>query len=428
MKYLILGASAAGLNAAKTLRKLDESAIITVVSQNTMIYSKSLLHLFITGERNLHALSFVEPDFFEQNDINWVNGVSAVGVNTYRKEVNLSNNLIETYDKLLIATGSTSLFPPNLDYIQDAKNVYSLENLTDAILIRDKISKSKSITFIGGGLVCLDIVSKLLYRGFHINIIEYGNNIMSFQLNQEAAEPYQKAVIDDGASLYTNAIVVSAGMIGDEITSLTLNNGEKINTDMVIVSSGISPNSDFLEGSDIRRDCGLVEIKGQKLRKGVLVNKKCETNIPDIYAAGDVCAEKLPLWPIAVKQGIVAAYNMALKDKEMRSVYGLKNPISYFGINTISIGDPNVSGPNIETIDYRDDLHGVYKHALVENGKYIRSIILQGEIQGAGIFERLIEDEMDISGVNKYLFDFTFDDFFELDDRGQIIYSNKNAI
>lgn len=424
MKYVIIGASAAGLNAAKTLRKLDPSALITVVSQNSLIYSKSLLHLFITGERNVRNLEFVESNFFEKYDIKWVSGVSATGISTYRKEVNLSNNNIEPYDKLLIATGSSTVFPNNLDYIRDSKNVYTLGTIKDAIRIRDRILKSKSITFIGGGLVCLNIVSKLLYRGFEINIIEYGNNLMSHQLNKVAAEPYQKKLIEDGANLYLNSVVMSAGMIDDEVTSLNLSSGEKIYTDMIIVSAGITPNVDFLEGTDIRRNCGVVTMKGETLRQGVLVNKKCETNIRDIYAAGDVCAEKLSLWPLAVKQGIVAANNMAFGDKEIRSTYGYKNPMSFFGINTISIGDPNLKGPDFEIFDFKDKTKGIYKHAIVRNG-VLQSVILQGDIQGAGVFERLIEDEINISDIDKYLFDLTFDDFFDLDERGQILYDPR---
>lgn len=418
MKYLILGASAAGLNAAKTLRKLDQASIITIVSKNSLIYSKSLLHFFVTGERSLRNLSFVEEDFFEKYDINWVKGVYATGVNTYRQEVNLNNNLIETYDKLLIATGSSSEFPHNLDYIEGAKNVYTLTNIMDAIKIRDRVKLSKSITFIGGGTVCLNLVSKLLYRGYEINIIEYGNNIMAYQLDKEAASPYQRKIIDGGGRLYTNTIVLEAGIANNMVTSLSLSSGEKIYTDMVIVTSGVSPNVEFLEDSDIMINRGVVAIRGELLRKGVVVNRKCETNVDNIYAAGDVCAEKLSLWPLAVKQGIVAAYNMALKNREMPTLHGFKNSVTFFGINTISIGDPNLSGPRYRLEIFRDK--GVYKRAILEGG-IIRSIILQGDIRGAGVFERLIEYEIDISQVDKYIFDLGFNDFFALDERGEMI-------
>ena len=420
MKYLILGASAAGLNAAKTLRKLDPASIITIVSQDSLLYSKSLLHLFVTGERSLRHMNFVEDNFFKKYDINWVKGVSATGVNTYRQEVNLSNNLIESYDKLLIATGSSTKFPPNLEYLDGMKNVYTLGTITDAIKIKDNVGRSKTISFIGGGTVCFNLVSKLINRGYNINIIEYGNNVMAAQLNKEAAKPYEEKFIKSGGRLYTNSIVVEAETEDDRITSLTLLNGDKIPTDMVIVTAGTSPNVDFLKDSGIVINKGLLAIRGEVLRDGVIVDRRCQTNIDNIFAAGDVCAEKLSLWPLAVKQGIVAAYNMALRERAMSTLHGFKNSFTFFGINTISIGDPNLDNPNYREEIYRDEAKGIYKRALLDGG-LIKSIILQGDIRGAGVFERLIEYKVDISHVDKYIFDLNFYDFFILDDRGEMV-------
>lgn len=433
MNYLIIGASAAGINAARTLRQLDKFANITILSRDKQVYSRSMLHLYISGERKVEELNFIPENFFIENDIKWLGGKEVIGVNTYSNTVSYFDIESEKnrephktrqvyhkrYNKLLIATGAATVIPHNIRNLENAKNVFRLRNIEDAKEIKSAIKKFKSVSIIGGGLVGIYLASQLIESGMDIDIVEYGNNILALQLDKESAMPYQNKLKEAGVKIHTNCVAKSAIVKDDLFKGLTLSNGEKIKSDMVIISAGIRPNTEFLDDSEILTDMGVVELKGTLLREGVVVNKNCRTNIEDVYAAGDVCAERIGIWPLAVKEGINAAHHMAGLDYKQKNTFGLRNSMSFFGINTISLGDPNLTGEGYIQETYSRD--GVYKKIIHKDG-IIHTAILQGDIEGAGVYEKLIGDGIDISHLNKSVFDINYGDFYNIDEAGEFYY------
>ena len=128
MKYVVLGASAAGISGARRLRELDASAEITLISTDEHIYSRCILHHYIEGIRDLHKLQFVPADFIEANRIHWLKGEAAVKVDTANKTVTTSTGKEVTFDKLLIATGSHVFFPP-IPGLKEAHNAMNVKLL-----------------------------------------------------------------------------------------------------------------------------------------------------------------------------------------------------------------------------------------------------------------------------------------------------------
>ncbi len=130
MKYVVLGASAAGISGARRLRELDASAEITLISTDEHIYSRCILHHYIERIRDLHKLQFVPADFIEANRIHWLKGEAAVKVDTDRKIVTTSTGKEVTFDKLLIATGSHVFFPP-IPGLKEANNAIGFHDLDE---------------------------------------------------------------------------------------------------------------------------------------------------------------------------------------------------------------------------------------------------------------------------------------------------------
>ncbi|MGL5427109.1 MAG: FAD-dependent oxidoreductase, partial [Cetobacterium sp.] len=112
MKYVIIGASAAGINGAENLRALDKNAEITLISKDTEIYSRCILHHYIGNMRDVEGINFVDKDFFQKNNINWMKGREVTSLDEVNKTITLDNNEVVTYDKVLIASGSRPFFPP----------------------------------------------------------------------------------------------------------------------------------------------------------------------------------------------------------------------------------------------------------------------------------------------------------------------------
>ncbi len=111
-KYVVIGSSAAGTNGVRELRKRDADAEITLISKDTDIYSRCILHAYLGGHRTKERLRFVEPDFEERYRVNWMKGEEAVGLDRVGHKVLLASGKEVPYDKLLIATGSNTFFPP----------------------------------------------------------------------------------------------------------------------------------------------------------------------------------------------------------------------------------------------------------------------------------------------------------------------------
>lgn len=131
MKYVIVGVGAAGITAAKKIRQKDREGEILMVSADTQVYSRCMLHKFIAGERDEEGLDFTEKDFFEKYQISWKKGVRVVQVHSEEKEIVLDTEERVSYDKLLLANGADSFIPP-VGELRKASNVYGLRNLIDA--------------------------------------------------------------------------------------------------------------------------------------------------------------------------------------------------------------------------------------------------------------------------------------------------------
>lgn len=406
MNYVIIGAGAAGIAAAEEIRAQNESDSITVISSDEFVHSRCMLHKYIAGERDEKGLSFVEQDFFQRNKINWIKGLSVSGIDTEGKKVCLSNGEMTAYDKLLIASGANSFIPPVGDF-REAKNVFGLRHLRDAQAIRTMAGDVERVLIVGSGLVGLDAAYGLLEMGKEITIVEMAERILPMQLDEHAALEYQRLFTEAGCRfvLGRKANEAACGEDG-KIHEVVLDNGEVIPCDMVIVAAGVRPAAEFIEGSGIHAD------------RGIVVDKFLETTIKDIYAAGDV-AGLSGIWPNAMKQGRTAARNMCGMKEAYEDTYALKNTINFFGLVSLCIGP--VSCEPDDEIQVMEDRR-LYKRA-VTNGNKLKSMLLQGDISHAGIWQYLIKNEVDLSGLEKSVFQLTFADFYGVGEDGKYAWN-----
>ena len=192
MKYVIIGAGVAGVEAAKTIRMQDPSGEIQMLSTDTHIHSRCMLHKYIAGERDEQGLDFTENDFLAKYQIQWKKGVTAKKIFPESKELLLEDGEKIGYDKLLIAAGADSFIPP-VGELRKASNVYGLRNLCDAQAIVKEADHAENVLVIGSGLVGLDAAYGLLERGKKLTVVEMADRILPVQLDAHAAGAYQEA-------------------------------------------------------------------------------------------------------------------------------------------------------------------------------------------------------------------------------------------
>ncbi|MBU5256032.1 NAD(P)/FAD-dependent oxidoreductase [Tissierella praeacuta] len=408
MRYVILGSSAAGVNGAKEIRKLDPNGEIIMISKDETIYSRCILHHYMSRHRTMNRLRFVEGDFFERYRIKWVGGTEAIGLNAEKKEVYLSNGETVGYDKLLIGTGSNSFFPP-IENMNKAKNVLGFRNIDDCIEIMEKIDKVDNIVIMGGGLVGVDALIGLIDSKKNLYLVEMQDRLLSIQLDKRAAKTYEDAFRRRGVNFYFGVGAQKLNLHEeDNIKSLTLSNGEEIPCELLIVTAGVRANIGFLKGSTIEVD-----------KKGLIIDRSGRTNDSDVYGAGDVTGRG-PIWPVAVKEGVIAGSNMVGVHREMTDFFTSKSTMNFFGIPTMSLGinEPLDSSYSVEI---EEDIKGNYKKVIHKDGK-IYGAILQGDLSYAGVLTQLIRENIDISKVKKPIFKIDYSDFFNITDNFEFSY------
>lgn len=403
MQHVIIGSGAAGMAAAKTIREIDPTARITVIAEDDTVYSRCMLHHYISGERTDAEMSFVRDDFFDEYNVNQVAGQTVKTIDTANKIVHYSGGSV-VYSKLLIATGSNSFIPP-VGALRDAKNVYGLRHLSDAASIKEKAAESKSAVVIGAGLVGLDAAYSLLQIGLEVHVVEIAERVLALNLDERAAEQYRKKFEEAGCVFHLGQKAADTICDNGFVAALALDDGSTIDCDMVVVAVGVRSAVGFLEGSSI------------KMEKSIIVDEHMETNIKGVYAAGDVTGLS-GIWPNAAMQGIVAARNMCGQEEVYSDSFAAKNTINFFDLVTLSVGktDPDAND-GVEVLEDRSN----YKKAIL-TGDTVSGVILQGDISNSGHWQHIIKNKIPIDPTRRKskrsVFNISFADYFKIDAEG----------
>ncbi|EPB8147277.1 NAD(P)/FAD-dependent oxidoreductase [Clostridium perfringens] len=407
MRYIVVGASAAGISGAKTLRELDKDAEIILVSKDENVYSRCILHHYISGHRDIEALDFTDRDFFEKYNIEWKKGLEVKSIDDREHVIVLSNGESLKYDKILLATGASAFIPP-VENLREAKNVVGLRNLEDAIKIKEEAEKVKNVVVLGAGLVGIDAIAGLAFKDLNVTLVEMGDRVLPIQLDKYASSKYEKRFEDAGVKLKLG--VRAEKVLIDENKNpkaLLINTGEEIPCELIIVATGVRSNVAFLKDSSIETD-----------RFGLIINEKGETNARDVYGAGDITGRN-PIWPTAVKEGIIAANNMVGNEIFMEDFFGSKNTMNFLGLTTMSLGVVNVPDDSYtEEIDISGEN---YKKIIHKDGK-IYGAIIQGDLSYAGVLTQLIKEKIHMSKVKKPLFEIDYADFFNIKENLEYTY------
>lgn len=408
MKHVIIGVGAAGITAAQTIRECDKEAEIEMISADEHVHSRCMLHKYMSHERNEETLSFIPERFFEENRIIWRKAQTVAGIDAEEKRVFLEGGLEVPFDKLLIATGADSFIPPIGDF-RDADNVFGLRNLSDAQAIDQMLEPGSRVLVVGSGLVGMDAAYALLERGNQVTVVEMADRILPLQLDETAGKAYQDLFETAGCRfLLGKKASETIRTDGRSISAVLLDDGTQVDCDVVIVAAGVRPALACLTGIGIEAE------------RCLQVNGTMETSCKDIYGAGDVTG-LAGIWPNAMKQGQIAAYNMCGMERRYMDTYAMKNTMNFYGLTTLSLGR-GVVEPGDEVFLLED--RRTYKKAIIRDGK-LDSILLQGEMDYSGIYQYLIKNRVDIRNTGKSVFKLSFADFYGVLPDGQYDYQTE---
>jgi nitrite reductase (NADH) large subunit len=386
MRHLIIGNSAAGIFAAEAIRRVMPEAEITMLSDEPYgAYSRCLITYYLAGDREEKHLAIRDSDFYDRTGINLRLGEKVIGVNPSARTVTTITERVYHYDRLLVASGAS----PEAPFIPgaDCRAVFAgLRTLNDAKSMQRYVAPGKKAVIIGAGQVSLKTAYGLCRRGMDVTVISSSPQIFSQALDETAAAMVEARLAAHGIRFLKNSDVEEVGSRGPSVCMVRTCDGKELEADLVVIGKGVRPNTGFLSQS------------GVALERGVLTDEYQQTNMPDIYAAGDVvesydramqCRRVNAIWPNATEQGRIAGLNMAGTPTRYHGSLAM-NSAELFGFNVIAGGMGRGSEPEYEVTRNTDYL-GNYRR-LVWEGDILRGFILAGDTRNAGVLTALVRE------------------------------------
>lgn len=333
MQHIIIGAGPAGVVAAETLRKCDPEASVTIIGDEPEPpYSRMAIPYYLSDNIDEAGSYLRDPsEHYSQQNIELVQQ-RVEKVDSKKKQVTLTDGSTRDFDKLLLATGSRPISPPipGLDLPQ----VHSCWTLEDARHIIELAQSGANVVLIGAGFIGCIILEALVKRGIKLSVVETGNRMVPRMLNEKAGGLLKQWCTDKGIDVHTSCSVESVTAAGKDEVEVSLSDGSKLPAALVITATGVKPNTEILEGTDIKLDLG------------VLVNHSMQTSNSDVYAAGDVAQgidfstgnfEVQAIQPTATDHGRIAALNMSGNTTESHGTVNM-NILDTLGLVSSSFG------------------------------------------------------------------------------------------
>jgi len=365
-----------------------------VTDEGEALYNRILIKEFAKGKLPEAPISIHEEDWYGERDID-------LSLNTYVTDVDVDAHEVHThegetlaYDKLLVATGGTPAQLPVEN--SDADGVHHFWTFQDARAIQEHASEADTGVVIGAGLLGIDLAAICGAQDVDAKYLMRGDNWWRYALNEEGAE-----IIHDGLREKGVEPVFQSGadeFVTDDDGSVVAtidSNGERHESDFVGAAIGLDFNVEFMQGTGLETD------------DGVVVDEYMQTNLEDVYAAGDLTQfydtildeqAQNGSWGSAKEQGQVAAKNMAADDEVESFRWVSSYSITHFDFPFLSFGHPTIGDDSVER-KYSDT---EWRRVVFKDDKVIGGVLI-GDLAPQSKLKQLIREERDLSGQKELL-------------------------
>ena len=336
MDYVIIGAGPAGVTAAETVRSIDKTGRITMISaEPEPPYSRMAIPYLLHGDIAEKGTYLRQTDgHYDKLGINYVHAHVA-GIDVPGRKVVTSDVGQIPYDKLLIATGASPIIPRIEG--ADLAGVHTCWTLEDARAIISHVGPGAPVVLVGAGFIGSIVLEALHKVGCQITVVEIAPRMVARMMDETAGGMLGRWCQKQGVRVLTNTKVEKiwpgSGAGGSKL-SVGLSNGEFVPAQLVVLAAGVRSNIGFLANT------------GVKTNQGITVNQFLETTVPGIFAAGDCCEgvdlstgkpDMLAIQPVAVEHGRLAAMNMAGRRTPHRGSLNM-NVLDTMGLISSSFG------------------------------------------------------------------------------------------
>ena len=388
-QIVLIGNGMAGVSCIEQLLKLapNKYEITIFGSEPHPNYNRILLSSVLAGDADMRDIVINDWSWYEENNITLHTGHTVNRIDTDRKLVVTDGGVSAAYDELIIATGSLPFMLPLPG--ANKEGVIAFRDIKDCESMLETAKTYKKAVVIGGGLLGLEAARGLLNLKMDVSVVHINEYLMNLQLDRTASSLLQAELERQGMKFLLKKN--SESILGKKrVTGIRFTDGSEAEADLVVMAVGIRPN------------IALAKSSGIEINRGIVVNDFLETNVSNVYAVGE-CAEHrgiayglvAPLY----EQGAVLAKRLAGVDTAgyQGSVVSTKLKVS--GVDVFSAGI-YADGPGTRAVRVQDDFEGVYKKAVIQDGKVIGAVLF-GDISDSSRLFAMIRSGEDVAGREK---------------------------
>ncbi|MGA5538487.1 NAD(P)/FAD-dependent oxidoreductase [Mycolicibacterium nivoides] len=348
--FAIVGGGLAGAKAAEALRDNDfDGHVVLFAAEDQLPYERPPLSKeYLAGKKKLDDFTVDPASWYRDHNVELRLGTEVTAVNAAEHTLALPDGTAVGYDKLLLATGSSSRRPPIPG--SDAAGVHYLRTIDDAATLSAALTPGSTLAVVGAGWIGLEVAAGARGRDVNVTVVESARLPLLAALGAEVGEVFAQLHREHGVDLRLDQSVKEVTTDNGTATGLRLGDGSTVTADAVLIAVGAAPN------------IGLAETAGLAIADGgVLVDASLRSSDPDIFAVGDIAAAQHPFfgvrirtehWANALKQPAVAAAGMLGKSAEY-------DELPYFFTDQYDLGMEYVGhAPRYQRVVFRGDVAG----------------------------------------------------------------------
>lgn len=386
-RYVVVGNGAAAIGVVEGIREVDQTGSITLISSEPYrVYGRPLISYLLLGRTTEEKMLQYRPaSFYDDHNVTLLAGRTVTAADAAAKMLTLDGGETIAYDQLCLCTGSSPFVPP-MEGLDSVENKTSFMTLDDAKRLSGLLGEdgTKDVLIVGAGLIGLKCAEGIINRAKSITVIDMAPRILPNVLDARGSGIFQAHLERQGVTFYLNNAVARFAP-----QSATLQTGETLSFDVLVVAVGVRPNT------------ALAEQAGCAVQRGIVTDACGATCVPDVYAAGDCTVSHdisadtdriLAILPNAYLQGEAAGIAMAGGSRPFEKSIPM-NASGFMGLHMITAGSYD-GEEYIE--DYGD---GNYKR-LVWKDDRLCGFILIGNVDRAGIYTSLIRERTPLSSLD----------------------------
>ncbi|PLR82911.1 nitrite reductase large subunit [Bacillus canaveralius] len=386
-KLVMIGNGMAGVRTIEEILKIapDRFEITIFGNEPYPNYNRIQLSTVLQGDTNVEDIIMNNWSWYEDNQIQLYTGEAITTIDKANKRVISEKGRTVTYDKLIIATGSSSFILPIPG--ADKQGVTGFRDIRDCEMMINIAETNKKAIVIGGGLLGLEAARGLLNLGMEVDVVHLMPDLMERQLDPIAAAMLKRELENQGMNFLMEKETVEI-LGNDRVTGLRFQDGSEVGADLVVMAVGIKPNT------DLAKDSGIY------VNRGIVVNDYMETSEANIYAVGE-CAEHREIVyglvaPLYEQGKVLAAHLCGQQPKPYEgSIVGTQLKVS--DVDLFSAGEI-IDDPTTQSIKVHNEFDGIYKKILICNNTVV-GIVLYGETKDSTKLFRMLLNKEDISGM-----------------------------